>query len=678
MPMRLSGLASGMDTESIVTELMKAQRYKSTRIENKKTMLEWKKEKWSDLNTKLYKFYTDSLSKLRMQGSFNTKKASSSNDDKVEISASTSAPAGTHTLKVQQLASSQFVTGSKLGTDVNGNGITALTKLTDLGFNASEGTTITVETDNKTVNLDIGSSTTINDVIKTLKDAGLNASYDTSQNRFFISSKESGIQNTFSITTNSSELTQERNIIRDYLNYGSLSTAEKGTVDNALSAYIDTASTADDKTQARTDLLTVKHKQVREDFIQSYITDEANITAATDSERARLEAELADGETLDEDVLKAAVDTKLRTDAEALVTAEYEEWETGTADATNIFEASETQLDTLLTNYETDNSTVINQTNSLSLLGLSEIITTENPDGTKTTTAGPGVVLVQASDSKVIYNGAELTGSSNTIKVNGLTLTLKGVTEGMDTPADTSDDEIISLSISNDTQAVYDMIKGFVKSYNELLTEMNEAYLAPSAKGYDPLTDEEKSAMSEKQIDQWEDKIKDSLLRRDNTVNNLLTAMRTSLSQSVDVDGVSYSLSSFGISSINYTEKGLLHIAGDADDSLVSAKEDKLMKALSENPEAVMGVFNDLAGKLYDTMTDKMSGTSLRSALTFYNDKEMSKTITNYESDLREMERKLQKMEDRYYKQFAAMETAMAKMNSQSSSLMSMLGMNQQ
>jgi flagellar hook-associated protein 2 len=253
---------------------------------------------------------------------------------------------------------------------------------------------------------------------------------------------------------------------------------------------------------------------------------------------------------------------------------------------------------------------------------------------------------------------------------------LKGITAGLDTVGDTSDDETISLSVSNNTQEVYDMVKNFIKTYNELLTEMNDSYSAASSRGYDPLTDEEKESMSDTQIEQWEDKIKVSLLRRDDTLSSLISTVRTSMSESVSVDGKKYSLSSFGITSINYNEKGKLHINGDEDDSLVSTSKNDLMTALTENPDTVMKVFNELGSKLYSTLTDKMSSTTLRSALTFYNDKEMAKTVTNYKEDLTEVEKKLQNMEDRYYKQFAAMETAMAKMNSQSSSLASMLGTN--
>ncbi len=191
MAMRLSGLISGMDTENVVKQLMDAHRLKSTKVQNKITTTEWKQEKWSALNSKIYSLYTGQLSKLRMQGSFAVKKATSSNTDKIEVKAGSSAPEGTHSLKVKQLASSQFVTGAELATDNNGNQIGMNTKLEDLGFDASEGTTIHIKNSEKQVNLDIRENTTVGEFINSLKSAGLNANYDTTHKRFFISSKSS-------------------------------------------------------------------------------------------------------------------------------------------------------------------------------------------------------------------------------------------------------------------------------------------------------------------------------------------------------------------------------------------------------------------------------------------------------------------------------------------------------
>ncbi len=246
-------------------------------------------------------------------------------------------------------------------------------------------------------------------------------------------------------------------------------------------------------------------------------------------------------------------------------------------------------------------------------------------------------------------------------------MTVKGITES---------DEKINIAITKDTEAVYDMVKDFISSYNEVLSELNDSYHATSAKGYEPLTDEERQVMSEDQIEKWEDRIKDSLLRRDGTVRSISDAMRNTLSRRVSVGDKLYSLADFGITSVDYTERGLLHIDGDEDDVLVAGKVDKLMQAILEDPDAVKEVFTSLTSELYSTMTEQMGSTPLSSALTFYNDKEMTKTLARHNEDLANMEKRLLKIEDRYYRQFSAMESMLSQLNSQSDSVMSLFGMN--
>ena len=222
---------------------------------------------------------------------------------------------------------------------------------------------------------------------------------------------------------------------------------------------------------------------------------------------------------------------------------------------------------------------------------------------------------------------------------------------------------------------MYDMVKNFLTEYNSILKDMNTLYYADSARGYDPLTDEEKEAMTDDQIKLWEDKIKDSSLRRDSTLGGITSAMKQAMSSAVEVDGKKYSLSSFGImTSTDYTEKGLLHIYGDKDDATYSDKDDKLMKAIEEDPDLVAKVMSGIVDNLHSTLMDKMSKTSLSSALTFYNDKQIDKQITQYKKDIATMEEKLQAKEDAYYKQFTAMEKALAALQEQQSALSGLLG----
>ena len=114
MPIRMTGLTSGLDTESIVNQLMSAQRTKQTKVENKKQKLEWKQEIWKGLNTKIYGFYKDSLSKMKYSSNYSTKKASVSDSTKLTATASTKAAAGSYKVEIKSIASVQYVTSGKL------------------------------------------------------------------------------------------------------------------------------------------------------------------------------------------------------------------------------------------------------------------------------------------------------------------------------------------------------------------------------------------------------------------------------------------------------------------------------------------------------------------------------------------------------------------------------------
>ena len=85
MALRMSGLISGLDTDAVVKELMAAQTLKKTRVEQKKTKVEWKQEKWAELNKKIVALYNKQVSKMRLQGSYLTKKVTSSDESALTI-----------------------------------------------------------------------------------------------------------------------------------------------------------------------------------------------------------------------------------------------------------------------------------------------------------------------------------------------------------------------------------------------------------------------------------------------------------------------------------------------------------------------------------------------------------------------------------------------------------------
>ena len=114
MAMRMTGLVSGMDTESMVKELVSASSEKVNKIKQKKQDVEWKKEIWSGLNTKIYNFYKTQLSAFKTVSNYKTKKATASDETKVSVKAGSGATNGTHSVSVEQTASSAYLTGDNI------------------------------------------------------------------------------------------------------------------------------------------------------------------------------------------------------------------------------------------------------------------------------------------------------------------------------------------------------------------------------------------------------------------------------------------------------------------------------------------------------------------------------------------------------------------------------------
>ena len=135
--MRITGMSSGLDTESIVQQLVAAKQVKVDNLKNDQKKLEWKQNAWQDLNSKIYSLYSNTLSKLRLVGAYKKKTTSSSDITKATVSANANAVDGTQTLEVKKLAKTGYLTGAKVSRlqerriEVDGK---LDTKLEDLGI----------------------------------------------------------------------------------------------------------------------------------------------------------------------------------------------------------------------------------------------------------------------------------------------------------------------------------------------------------------------------------------------------------------------------------------------------------------------------------------------------------------------------------------------------------------
>jgi flagellar hook-associated protein 2 len=275
---------------------------------------------------------------------------------------------------------------------------------------------------------------------------------------------------------------------------------------------------------------------------------------------------------------------------------------------------------------------------------------------------------IDGQDAMIKLNDVEYTSNTGSFSINGLNIQALAETE-----------TAVTINVQNDTQGLYDKIKDFFSNYNAVINELQALYNADSAKGYEPLTEDEKSAMSDTQIEKWEKKIKDSILRRDNTLGNIINTMTTAMQKSFTVNGESVSLGNFGIQTLGFlnakeNEQYAFHIAGDADDEDSASKTDKLMAALNSDPDKVASFFSQLTQNLYTELDAKMKSTSMSSAYKVYNDKEMASEYSDYTKQIKKWEDKLHDMEDRYFKQFTAMEKALAQLNSSTNALTGLIG----
>lgn len=710
MGIRMSGLSSGMDTEAIVKELMSAQSLKKNKVVKAKTKLEWTQTKWADLNTKLTGLYNNFVTKMQLSTAYKTKKTTISDTSKASVSAKTNAVNGSYTMEVKNIATAQYLTGAKIDAS-------ATDKLVDLDSSLLNKE-ISITTGGTTTKFAVTADTTLKDFTSALQNAGLNASFDDAQKRIFISSKDSGVANTFSISTSglsNAEVTA-RGALCEAAGYSNMSNTNKASFDEAMQALQTSGVGTDDynkaldtiaklsydtkkasadtaaETYVKAKLYSEKYSEyeekARESLKNTYLDDDGNLkTGKTQEDYDKAVAKKADTDTvsyissqLKEDDVKLQIEEAAFSGKTEADMADFSEkavskyYSSGVKAFTGMDGVDEDSEKTRMAAYTEKYASVTDRNEALSSsaltsLGLADIsvdadgkVTVNGGANDSTNTSIPtGMALIEGSDSKIILNGAELTSSSSVVSANGLEISLTGVTK---------ENESVTFSVATDTDAIYDSVKSFLKEYNSVMKEMNTLYNADSAKGYEPLTSQEKEAMSDDEVKEWETKIKNSLLRSDSTLGSIINAMRSAMQTTVEYDGGTYALSSLGImTSTVYTEGGLLHIYGDPDDSVYSAKDDKLKKALEENPDVVIATLTGVFGNLRQTMSDKMAGSKYSSSMSFYNDIKMKSDVKDYESDIKDWEDKLAEMEDAYYSKFTAMETALAKLQSQQSTM---------
>ncbi len=291
----------------------------------------------------------------------------------------------------------------------------------------------------------------------------------------------------------------------------------------------------------------------------------------------------------------------------------------------------------------------------------------------------PATNTTEAKDAKVTITGPdgvpkEIVRESNLITFGGLTITLDAGLESQVAAAG-ADGLKTEITVGGDTSSAYNNIKQFIESYNTLLGELSTATQTTRAKSseygyFEPLTEEEKTGLSDKQIETLEGKAKQGILYNNPELKRLQEKMREITTSGVTLaDGTKMTLSSIGITTGDYSTGGRLFITD----------EEKLRTALEKNADGVATLFTDskngLAEKLSASIEQAVGGEGYitKSAgatdSVYVENNYYSKLIKSKGEDLTKLNKYLREKENHYYKMFSYMETTISNANSQMASL---------
>lgn len=764
--MRITGMNSGMDTETIVQQLVLAKKVKVDNLKNDQKKLEWKQTAWQDLNSKIYNLYSSTLSKLRLTGAYKKKTTTISDPTKATVTADGTAVDGTHTLSIEKLAKASYLTGAKISKEAKS--LTHDSNMSDIDPSVvGKKITLTDKNDSSIeTEITIDSNMKISGFVEKLKGNRYTASFDNTARKFAIGDlnskftmkttdssafaalgfKQDDASGNLELDSNvaldakytsGSKLSDINNdmvgkeiTLTDIQAGGTFTKTIKITKDMTLSQFADEIKSAryvasfDEQNQRfeirdEKSAFTISDKDGNGNAANGSVLSKLGISASNfivdggwikgssigqeaatytaSSKLSKLDSELFKGKEVivgagteadpqkkqvkyTELVVKAGTGAKqketkieLKEDMTIsdLLTKLKDAGVNASFDETNqrfFISAKDTGAEndftiTAVNPYESDKAE-----KSLEKLGL------YYGDGNVENKANK----ITGEDSKITLDGVEYTSTRNAYSINGLTINATGTT--VTGTGASAIDSPITIMTSTDYKGAYDTIKEFLSEYNDLINEIDKSYNADSARKYKMLSEDQKDAMSDEEVEKWEGTIKGALLRKDTQLRTIMDVLTRSMNESLYVNGKKSHLSDYGIKTLDYfkakdNEHYAYHIDGDADDEHVSGEKDKLMKALMADPDGTIQFFADLSKNVYNKVGEIMNKTSEYSSIyKVYNDKQLKKDYDNYSKKIKDAEDKLSAYEDKWYDKFAKMEKALAKLQSNQSTVSGMLG----
>ena len=299
-------------------------------------------------------------------------------------------------------------------------------------------------------------------------------------------------------------------------------------------------------------------------------------------------------------------------------------------------------------------------------------------------------VAATGTNAKATIDGKTYESDTNKLNVANVIYNFNGVS------AKNADGtyQASTISVSQDTGKIVDNVKKFVETYNTLIDSLNTKYREEKNTDYKPLTKKQESEMTESQINKWNEKAKSGLLYHDNNIYSIISDMREALY--TEVDAVDTVLTDARGNKYSYNSMSSIGITSSTNQGHITLDEEKLKKALTEDPDCVYQLFasdqdstyisgstnknqsdtytsksdylnTGIANRLYNSMTTNIRNLESYAGTSKETDDEsyLGKLITNMNTKMTSFQTLMKSYESKLYKKYDAMEVALSKLGAQ-------------
>lgn len=662
--MRIGGLASGMDIDQIINNMIKAKRVPLNKMKQQKQILEWKRDDYRTINTMMLGF-RNQLGQLKLTSNYRARMVSSTNEEKISATVTSGASQASYTIsKVEQLATAANRVSGQVEINATESFWSQLKDSSDVIWEKGVVETKHSQVKGGQIELDLNGDNIVPGTFSvdgksyTVITAG-----EPTEGQVLI---EDG-----KLTFNENEkLPEDSSVKIDYALKEKTVNHTLGKDQNMISlgkgALASLSVTVGEGTEAVTYVWDGTNNngfgvlKNGDDVLGKVDLANGNILFELPPEElpegTKISTTFSQNFTYFEvgaHTSKGEVNERIFVNGNESLNNVIRKVNESSAGITMFFDEHTKKI--TMTRKETGNFNTDGNEIFFSGGVISKVLNFEN----SSEEAGQNAIFT--------INGLETERTSNTFSMNGVTFTLKQTLKETDPP--------ITVNVSNDSEGVVKTVKDFVDQYNALIDEINKKLNEERNRKYLPLTDDEREELSDKQQEKWENLARSGLLKGDPLLSGVLTNMRMDMSSTVETNGLFRHLSAIGITTTkDYLDGGKLEI-----------NEGKLKEALEKDPEAVENLFrgtgsNDsergVIHKLYDTVNESITKIQDRAGRATSKNQQfaLGRELISVDKNIASFETRLKMQEERLWRQFTAMEKAIQRANDQSLYLMQQFG----